>query len=101
MSHPYDKFIYCLTYKTQFAERLTKGFTGGNYSTDGNWVIGDKGSTTDMNMWCTYDDSLVPQWMKDLGVTECCLTHELAQSIVNTLASAEGASDGWYFNEDI
>lgn len=82
MSHKYEEWVYCLCFKKQFAEMLTKGFDGGTYSDDGNWVINDKGSRTNMNTWCVYDESLVPQWMLDMGVTGCCLTYELAHKII-------------------
>tara|TARA_R100001244_G_C5133792_1_gene126406 strand:+ start:285 stop:545 length:261 start_codon:yes stop_codon:yes gene_type:complete len=74
--------MYCLIYKDQFAEMATKGFKGGNYSTDGNWVLGDK-ADQDMNMWCEYREDKMPQFMKDLGINSCCLTHEKAIELVN------------------
>jgi len=90
--------MYCITHKDQFAERLTKGFTGKNYSQDGNWVIGDKGDQ-DMHMWCDYRPEDYPQWLTAImtahNVTSCCLSHEVAKEIVRTQETSEGAADRW------
>lgn len=44
MSHKYHAIG-----SAQFAERLTKGFKGGNYSENGTYVIGDKGDNESLS----------------------------------------------------
>ena len=101
-----NNFMYCITYKDQFAERLTKGFIEGNYSTDGNWVIGDKGDQ-DMQTWCNPRTTERPQWLKDIlvlhniNIDSCCFGHEVALAIVGTKASAKYASDGFTYQQTI
>ena len=76
----YKDHKYHLFYKTQFAERLTKGFSGGKVSDDGDWLIGGKGDA-EMCEWVDFDADLLPQWLKDLGVDNCCLSFEEAEAI--------------------
>ena len=98
----YNNYNYCLEAVTPAAleRRASEGFTGGNISTDGNWIIGDLGNDN-MFMVAGFDADDLPQYAKDLGVTKCCLTHEEALALVGSEASAKGASDGWQFPEDI
>ena len=72
--------MYCITHKDQFAERLTKGFKGGNYSDDGDWVIGDKGNQ-DMHMWCDYRPDDYPKYIADLLDGSCCIDQETSHKI--------------------
>ena len=83
---------------TQEADLLANTFIGGNSSTDGKWIIVDKGGT-EMCSWVDFDIDSIPQYMKDLGVDECCLTHDLALAVTGIAASVNGASDGWTYFE--
>jgi len=94
----FNDFNYCLCPMSQKALRDSKGFSGGNISTDGKWIIGDK-KTKEMFGWVNFDPEIIPQYMKDLGIKHCCLSHELAHKLVRVMASKKGASDGWYFFE--
>jgi hypothetical protein len=77
------------------------GYSDGSLSTDGNWRLGYRESPVDAesHSWIDLDMNLVPQWMKDKGLTDSCLNRELAFALVRTLATAKGASDGWGFAE--
>ena len=97
----YNNFNSCLGPNTpeHRAWREGKGFVGRHVSTDGNWIVGDLGNR-DMHMVTGFDADALPQYMKDLGITSCCLTHEETRNLVLSKASSKGASDGWMFMKD-
>jgi len=92
----YNNFLYHLIPSSQEAESASNGFSGCNKSSDGNWLLCDKGDR-DMCMWVDFDVDLLPQYLKDLNLTSCCIDHATALDIVRTTASTDGASDGWSF----
>ena len=94
----YSDSKFYIVGKAQFAERLEKGFNGGKYSTDGEWVIGTKGDQDDCD-WIDFDIDLIPQYMKDLGVIGYCITNELAAAVVAFKSSGYGESDGYCYYE--
>ena len=79
MSH--NNYTYHLVPIAQKALRESNGFVGGNISDDGLWIVGDKGDQEDCSSW--IENFEVPQWMQDIGITSCCLTHEEAIELVN------------------
>ena len=97
----YNSYTYCLgpNNAEHKAQRDADGFTGGNVSTDGNWIIGDLGNDK-MHMVAGFDADNLPQYAKDLGITKCCLSHEEALNLVNSEATSDGASDGWKFTPE-
>ena len=76
----YNDFTYCLVHESQFDERDGLGYPDSGTSDDGKWKIGDK-NDQDTHDWIDFDISIVPQYMKDLGLTECCFDHGLANKI--------------------
>ncbi len=79
-----NNFTYCICPKAEFDARAAKGFTGGNRSDDGEFMIGDLGDQT-MHM---FDASGIPQWIQDVldadaGHMGCCMSHGAALTIVN------------------
>lgn len=98
--HKYDDYNYALIYKTDFAERKIRGFTGGLYSTDDNWVMGSKGDKETFD-WVNFDINLLPDYMKKLGITKACLSYQQVMDIKNCIASEKGASDGYTCLENV
>ena len=98
MSH--NNYNYCLSPVDQLSEIAGMGVNDWNISTDGLWAMGDKG---DQEMYAVegFDADSLPQYMKDLGVDSCCLSHEEALALCHSVASEKGASDGWVFPEEI
>ena len=95
----HNNFIYCVIGIAQEAKRLTEGFKGGNYSGDGQFILGDKGDQ-DMCPW--VDLCEFPQWILDLVPsldTLCCLTHQEALLICHTEATTADCTDGWFYRE--
>jgi len=84
-------FLYHVSQKDLW---LSRGFDGGAFSTDGQWFTGDllnKAMFDDGD----FDADALPEYMKKLGIKSCCLTFEMVTALVATIASEEGASDGW------
>lgn len=100
MSH-FNKFTYCRVHKSQFGEVEAHGYSPIEMiSKCGNWAFISKGDVN-MNEWCNPFFELLPQWMKDKGATEdCCMSHELAFSIISTLCEVGDGSTGYYALEN-
>lgn len=95
----FNNFFYYVVESAQFVERLTKGYAGGNKSTDNSLIIGDKKDQI-LNNWINTPTlpsyilpSEVPNWPR--------LSHEEAHNVVNKQASAKFANDGWFFSEHL
>jgi hypothetical protein len=91
--------LYHLVHISQKEERISNGFKGGNYSADGQWIIGDKGDRA-MQSWINFDYDSLPQYMKDLGIATCCLEHEAVLEIIKTTTETPNGSSGWTYMEE-
>lgn len=93
-------YLFCYTVfgKDMFDMRGALGFTGGNFSTDVEYVVGDRGLTTPCEecgplVRPSYvPDDMFPNWPQ--------LSHSEAAILIVFPASFKGASDGWSFRED-
>jgi hypothetical protein len=94
----YNNFIYTVfkTDETSITERDSQGFTGGNFSTDGNLVVGDK--CVDGNCTCT-DVPTKPTYVVEAMSNWPHLSHQEALALVHYEATSDGASDGWFFSD--
>lgn len=92
------EFTYGLVYKSQFDEARERGYQKGTVSTDGNWTLICK-ADQDMFTWIEFDDELLAEYMKVLGINKCCLNWQLARALVETKATIKGASNGYLFPE--
>jgi len=91
---------YTLWHGSKSAERILAGFVGGNRSTDGNWIIGDKGDNKNFDSATTGAVRL--SYMaegKFLNLPN--LTNEEAIELSLIMASSVGASDGYTWNEPL
>lgn len=96
----HNNYIYCLIGIAQEAERLENGFKGGNYSGDGQFILGDK-CDRDTCPW--VDLPTYPQWMLNLVPSlgsSCCLSHEEALLICRTEATTSDCLNGWFYTEN-
>jgi len=94
----YNNFSYTVFGVAQFGIRAGLGFTGGNFSTDGLYVVGDRGETGHCE---ECDDALVkpsyipaekfPNWPH--------LSHQEARELIAYPATSQGASDGWIYTD--
>lgn len=87
----YDNDQYTLCHISQQTLRESKGFTGGAISKDGEWIVGSKLDSVNCMDWVILPE--LPQWMKDLGITNCCLTHEQAVTLIESQGFNEGATE--------
>ena len=94
-----NNFSYTVFGQADFDSRAASGFTGGNFSTDGTMVIGDRGQVEDCED-CDHDLAK-PSY---LGAMECLnwphLNHNEAKDLVNRAATSNGASDGWSWSAE-
>jgi len=99
MSYNHNDFSYTVFGKDQFAIRESLGFTGGNFSTDGNYVVGDTGSSVP----CEHCNENLPKPIYvpvELFPNWPHLSQDEARTLIGFKASAKGASDGWTLPED-
>jgi len=78
--------------------RASEGFSGGNFSTDGSLVVGDKGDSLDCEC---IDHPVKPSYVTESMPNFPHLTHEEALQLVGYQAGSQGASDGWTWEDDI
>ena len=90
----YNNFSYTV-FATSDTNRAGLGFTGGSTSTDGTLVVGDMGSTEPCE---GCDDNLTkPSWV--VAPNWPHMTHQETLTMIQTKATSDGASDGWFWDE--
>lgn len=71
-------------------------------STNGTWFIGhryNQGNSDAVGRLASALPDYASQALKDFYNANKYLTHNMAKQLTRIMASSEGASDGWYFDD--
>lgn len=93
-------YTYTVFGSAQFDDRAGLGYTGGNFSTDGQYVVGDLGNS-DLCDSCDLELAKPSYVAAEKYPNWPHLNHDEALELVGFAASSDGSSDGWYFYESL
>jgi len=94
----WNKFPYSVWPRSKESERTADGFRGGNISTDGTLICGDRGDRPAITRGTGAARTSYMKAGEFRGYPDY-LSHEEMYDLTSRKASSKKANDGWFWDE--